>query len=61
MFGVLQNRRQSVKILAVHTTGERVNTNPVMRTKLEVYPPDDAPYQAVAKDVVPFSHWIYIS
>ncbi len=51
----------TAKVLAIHTTGERDNGSPVMRIKLEVHPPNGAPFEAVAEDVIPFSQFMNIS
>ncbi len=50
----LRNFGQSAtaKVLAVHETGERDNYRPVVRIKLEVHPPNSAPFEAVAEDAL---------
>ncbi len=46
-------RSAMAKVLAVHETGEWDNNRPVLRIKLEVYPPGSASFETVAEDVVP--------
>ena len=45
----------TAEVLAIRQTGEFDNNNPVLRFKLEVHPPNGAPFEAVAEDVIPYS------
>ena len=42
----------TAKVLAVHDTRVTVNKDPVVRIKLEVYPPGGTPFEAVAEELI---------
>jgi len=45
----------TARVLAIRQTGEFDNNNPVCRFKLQVNPPNGAPFEAVAENVIPYT------